>query len=405
VPADARRLIAAAFLRALAVGLSGVLLGVYLARLALSPGAIGLTVSAGLAGGALATLLATLGADRFGRRRFLVLSTALMAVGGVVLALTSSPVVLLATAFFGMANGMGRDRGAALVLDQAILPGVTTDAERTRLFAVYNVWQDVGHAGGGLLAMLPSLLRAAAGLDDLAALRVVFLLYAALLAAAALLYAGLSGQVEDGRFGAAPGARVTDAASLSPESRRLLVRISALFALDSLGGGFLTTSLLAFFFHERFGVDESVLGLLFFLARGANALSHLGAAWLARRIGLVRTMVFTHLPSSLLLLTVPFAPSFPVAALLFLVRESLVEMDVPTRQSYVMAVVRPAERTVASGVTHLVRLAAWAVAPAFAGAMMGTTLGAPLAIGAGLKIVYDVLLYRAFRGIKPPEER
>jgi predicted MFS family arabinose efflux permease len=192
---------------------------------------------------------------------------------------------------------------------------------------------------------------------------------------------------------------------LSAHSRRILWKISSLFAIDSLAGGFLTAALLAFFFYERFGVSEGVVGALFFGARVANAFSHLGAAWLARRIGLVNTMVFTHIPSSLLLATVPFAPSFPVAAALFLLREGLVEMDVPTRQSYVMAVVRTEERTVASGVTHLVRLGAWAVAPTFAGALMqGTSLATPLLIGAAMKIAYDLMLWVSFRGQRPPEE-
>jgi MFS family permease len=149
-----------------------------------------------------------------------------------------------------------------------------------------------------------------------------------------------------------------------------------------------------------------VIAVLFLGARGMNAISHLGAAWLAKRIGLVNTMVFTHIPSSLLLVTVAFAPNFWVAAVLFLLREGLVEMDVPTRQSYVMAMVRPEERTFASGVTHLVRLGGWAVAPSFAGFLMQfLTLSTPLFIGAGMKIAYDVMLYRAFRGLKPPEER
>src|SRR5262249_28280776 len=153
---------------------------------------------------------------------------------------------------------------------------------------------------------------------------------------------------------------------LATETKRTLWKISALFAVDSLAGGFLTAALLSFFFFERFGASEAAVGALFFGARVANAASHLGAAWLAKRIGLVNTMVFTHIPSSLLLVTVAFAPSFPIAAALFVLREGLVEMDVPTRQSYVMAVVRAEERTFASGVTHLVRLGAWAVAPAFA---------------------------------------
>ncbi|MGH8562056.1 MAG: MFS transporter, partial [Nevskiales bacterium] len=193
---------------------------------------------------------------------------------------------------------------------------------------------------------------------------------------------------------------------ITPQTRKTLWKISSLFAVDSLAGGFLTAALLALFFYERFGVGIATVGLLFFAARAAHAGSHLAAAWLARRIGLVNTMVFTHIPSSLLLATVAFAPNFTLAAILFLLREGLVEMDVPTRQSYVMAVVRPEERTFASGVTHLVRLAAWAVAPAFAGLLMqGGSLALPLIIGAAMKIAYDLMLYAAFRNMKPPEER
>jgi predicted MFS family arabinose efflux permease len=194
-------------------------------------------------------------------------------------------------------------------------------------------------------------------------------------------------------------------APLSPPTRRILWRISSLFAVDSLAGGFLTSALLAFFLYERFGVGLEAIAPLFFFARVANALSHLAAAWLAVRIGLVNTMVFTHIPSSLLLVTVAYAPSFPVAALLFLLREALVEMDVPTRQSYVMALVRPEERGLASGVTQLVRVAAWAVAPAFAGILMeGVSPAVPLVAGAALKIAYDLALWRAFRHVRPPEE-
>jgi MFS family permease len=179
-----------------------------------------------------------------------------------------------------------------------------------------------------------------------------------------------------------------------------------LFVLDSLGGGFLTASLVSWFFYRRFGVGEGSLGLLFFAARLLNALSHLGAAWLAKRIGLVNTMVFTHIPSSLFLITVAFAPNFAIASILFLLREGLVEMDVPTRQSYVMAVVRPEERTIASGVTQLVRMSMWAVGPAIAGWSMQTfSLGAPLGIAATMKISYDILLWGAFRHVRPPEEQ
>jgi predicted MFS family arabinose efflux permease len=221
--------------------------------------------------------------------------------------------------------------------------------------------------------------------------------YAALMLGIAPLYRGLS------RGDAAAGA--TPRRRLSPASRRVVWRLAALFGLDSVAGGFLTTALLALFFEQRFGAGIGTLGALFFAARVANAASHLAAAWLARRFGLLPTMVFTHIPSSVLLATVPFAPSFGVAAALFLVREGLVEMDVPTRQSYVMAIVRPEERTVASGITHLVRMGGWAVAPFVAGPLMAAVSPAvPLLVGAAMKVVYDVLLWIGFRRTRPPEE-
>jgi len=396
--AERRLLYAATFLRALATGMLGVVIGLELAALGISVAGIGFVVSAGLAGGACGSLVATLAADRIGRRRLLVVLALLGGAGGLVFAAATTPVVLGTAAFLGMLNGMGRDRGAALVLEQAILPATAPAARRTRAFAWYNVLQDTGHAVGGLLAAAPALLQRLAGLSAIASLRLAVVAYALLVLATVPLYARLSAAVE-----------LTPSADglprVSPESRRVLWRLSSLFALDSLGGGFLTAALVSLFFAERFGVGAGALGTLFFGARVANGLSHLGAAWLARRIGLVNTMVFTHVPSSLLLATVPFAPSFGIAAALFLLREGLVEMDVPTRQSYVMAVVRPEERVVASGVTHLVRTAAWAVAPSVAGVLMqGVSYTTPLFVGAGMKLLYDVLLYRAFRGRPAPEE-
>ena len=419
---DRRLILSTAFLRAVGTGMTGILAGLYLARLGLDAAQAGLVIGAGLAGSAGMTLLATTSADAFGRRRSLVLLS-LLGTAGVLAMLPAREVTpMVVFAALGMLNGMGRDRGGALVIEQAILPATTSDAERTRTFAWYNVVQDSGHALGSLLAGAPALIgmalagrnasgaagsaAATAAVDTVSnapAAREISLLagglaFAALLSASAIiLYLRLSPAVES----AAPRARVV----VTPATRRILWRISSLFMLDSLGGGFLTASLVAWFFYQRFGVDAGSLGLLFFGARVLNALSHLGAAWLARRIGLVNTMVFTHIPSSLLLATVAIAPNFTVAAILFLLREGLVEMDVPTRQSYVMAVVRPEERTIASGVTHLVRVSMWAVGPAIAGwAMQKYSIGAPLAIAATLKIVYDVLLWMAFRKLKPPEE-
>ena len=193
---------------------------------------------------------------------------------------------------------------------------------------------------------------------------------------------------------------------VSSEAKSMVMRLSALFAIDSLGGGFLLDALVSYWFFRRFGIAEGQLAVLFFAVHLLNALSHLGAAFLAQRIGLIKTMVFTHLPSSIYLIAVPFAPSPRWAVALFLLRESLVEMDVPTRQSYVAAVVRPTERSFASGITNLTRNVAWAVSSAVAGVFMqNIALAAPLWMGGGLKIIYDVLLWRAFRHVVPPEER
>ena len=394
----ARRLLyVSAFVRAFSTSTAGVTLGGFLARLDARGGELGAVITAGLAGGAVAAIIATFAADRIGRRRFLVATTLLGAGGTVVFALASTPLALAAAAFIGMVNGMGKDRGAALILEQAVLPGLAPPDQRTSVIARYTMMLDLGHALGALAAGAPAFLARATVLDGADPHRATLIACATCALVALAIYAALGRTLE---VDAAP--RVT----LTPRSRSIVTRICALFAIDSLAGGFLTTAMMSFFFFERFGVSEAVVAALFFGARLLNAVSHLGAAWLARRIGLVNTMVFTHIPSSLLLVTVAFAPSFPVAAVLFLVREGLVEMDVPTRQSYAMAVVEPGERTVVSGLTLLVRLAAWAVAPAFAGLLMtGETMYLPLVIGAGMKIAYDLLLWRAFRGVKPPEER
>jgi MFS family permease len=398
---DRHILYAAALLRALATGMAGVLIGLYLARLGFDAAAIGMVISAGLAGATAAVLLATFTADRIGRRRMLLGLTVLGAAGGAAAALGPGDWVMGVVAFLGMLNGMGRDRGAALVLEQAILPSTTDDAGRTGAFAWYNVLIDIGHAVGALLAALPSLLSQRLDIDETLAYQWSFVLYAALQAGALPLYLRLSPAAEAPREDLR-----AEAARVSPASRRILWRICALFGLDALAGGFMGAALMSYFFAERFGASAAAIGALFFGARIMNALSHLAAARLAKRIGLVKTMVFTHTPSSLLLVTVAFAPNFPVAAILFLLREGLVEMDVPTRQSYVMAVVRPEERSFASGVTHLVRLGGWAVAPAAAGLLMqGVALATPLVIGAGMKIGYDLMLYLSFRRIRPPEER
>lgn len=395
---DSRRLLAAAAIRAFATAMAAVLLGIYLARRGLSLPEVGGVLSAGLGGGFVAMALVSAYADRWGRKRALILLAVVGAIGGALLALAHTLPAALAAAVIGMVNGAGRDRGAAFVLDQAILPQFVRDEQRTMIFARYNLLQSLGQAFGALAAGIPVLVQRWWSIADLPSLQSMFVVYAGLLAISAVLYRGLSEDVE------APH-RSADR-RVSAGTRRTLRRLSTLFAIDSIAGGFLGSALISYFFFERFGATTAVIGILFFAAGLLNAASHLAAAWLAARIGLVNTMVFTHVPSSVILIAVGLAPNLLVAAVLFLLREALVEMDVPTRQSYVMAVVQPAERTLAAGLTSLVRLGGWAVSPSIAGFLMqGVTLAAPLFMGASLKIAYDLLLYVAFRKLRPPEER
>lgn len=390
-------LFAAAGLRSFITGLTGILLGLYLARLEVAPATVGLVVGLGLAGNALGTAFVALGGERVGRRRLLVTASVLSAAGLGVIALAADPAILGAAAFLGMVNGMGRDRGPGQTLDHSLLADWATDGERTRRFARYALVQDVLGAGGALAAGVPTLLSDVLHVSALAGHRWVLASAAGLSLLTAGLYAALPQTPAPSRPTRGP---------LSPISRRRLVGLSSLFALDSLGGGLIAGSVLSYWFFRRFDLDGAALGPMFFAARILNALSYLVAERLARRIGLVRTMVFTHFPSSLLLFVLPFVPTPATAIAVFLLREALVQMDVPTRESYVGAVTQPGERTFAFGVTGLVRNTGWALGPTLAGlAMSAWGLAAPLVAGAGLKSVYDVALYVSYRGVAAPEER
>jgi MFS family permease len=397
---DRRLIYAAALLRGLAAGAISVLAAVYLAKRGFPADDIGV-LSAGMVGVFVGTVYGTFLADRVGRRRSLMLLALLAAVGGAALAWFDSLAAVALAAFIGMLSTQGSDRGAAQALEVSILPSTTSDAERTRVYAWYNALADAGGAAGALLAALPAVLRMQFELTEVRAYDATLLVYAALLVGVALLYSRLSRATEPAH--AATGLSAHD---LPPSARRNVWRFAGLSAMDSLGGGFIGSALIAYYLYARFGVGEGALALLFAAARVMTVLSHFAAAWLARRIGLVNTMVFTHIPSSLLLLTLPIAPTFAVAAVLFILREGLSEMDVPTRQSYLMAIVPPHERAWASGLTQLARASGRMIAPAFAGAAMHAgALWLPLVAGATIKIAYDLLLWRAFQATKPPEER
>jgi predicted MFS family arabinose efflux permease len=374
-----------------------VLLGLYTARLGFSAVEIGVVLSAALWGAALAALVTLVVGYRFPQRALLVSLSTLPALGAVVLLSTEAFPIVLAAAFVGMFNVHGRDRGAIPILEQALLPLTTDDSQRTRVFAWYNVLLDAGYAGGGLLAALPTLFESTLGLGEVEAMRAALALFCVLYGAAAVLYLRLPAAI--------PKAHSVSLSRLSPASRPIVTKISALFFIDAFGGGFIGSALLAYYFSEQFAAPAAQVAVLFAAGRVLSAFSHLGAAWLARRIGLINTMVYTHIPTSLLLFTIVASDSFAVAATLFLLREALNEMDVPTRQSYVMAVVRPEERLAAAGITSLVRSGGWALAPMLAGVMMQVGgLGLPLVAAGVTKITYDLLLWREFRKLKPPEE-
>jgi len=392
-------LFVAAGVRSFTVAMTGVLLGLYFAETGAGPATLGLVVGAGAAGSAAGTAALAWRPAWFRPRTTLIAVALLSAAGLLTVSLGSGTALLTMAAFFGMVNGVGRDRGPAQALEQSLLADAAPAHRRTAVFTQYALIQDATGAVGALALGLPALLESAGGIPAAAGYRGTLAGGAGLLLLSAALYGRATGDAAAARAGLAP------TATLSPRSRRRLTGLSGLFALDSLGGGFLAGSIISYWFFQRFGLGGDVLGPVFFGARVLNATSYPVAAFLARRIGLVRTMVFTHLPSSLVLLALPLVPGAALAIGLFLVREALVQMDVPTRQSYVAAVTLPGERTFAMAVTGLVRNVGWAFGPAAAGITMRLLgLGAPLVVGAVLKIGYDVALFAAYRSVPAPEE-
>jgi MFS family permease len=391
----------AGFLRALGVGFLGVVLGVYLSRVGVSATWIGLVIGAGIAGMSVATATASWVGPRIGCRSTLVVLSLLTALGGLALAVVPSLSALLFLAFLGMINGTGTDRSASFALEQAIIPGLVPDSGRTWSLSWYNALLDGGGALGALGAALPVAIRGIVHVDWRTAYGYLFFAFAALQILLACVYLFLPSHKDLMRS----KSRDVTSPAVSPQSRRVVRNLAALFLIDSFGGGFLTDAVVSYWFFHRFGLTEQSLGVIFFAVHLLNAISHLGAAWIAQRIGLVNTMVFTHLPSSVFLIAIPLASSPVLAVTLLLLRETFVEMDVPTRQSYVAAMVQPHERAFASGITNVTRTAGWAVASSLSGAIMqNLSFSAPLVLGGTLKIVYDILLYRRFHHLKPPEE-
>ena len=390
--------------RTFSLGALSLALPLLLKHRGLSAAALGGVLTATLVEDALLTVAVTALAPRWGRRRLLILSAIPMVAGGVALALARDTTWLLAAVVVAVVSSNGQDAGPFSPLEVALLPDAVAPRRQTRAFAWLNVAGFLPAALGALAAGQWTRAAMASGVAIEDALRSVVWGYVVGGGVLALVYSGLGRDPgRPSRSSAVPGPPRTWLGL--HRSRSIVMQLAGLQALDALAGGFVAQSLLVYWFDQRFGAGPDVLGRLFFGTQVLSALSFLAAARLAERVGLLHTMVFTHVLSNLLLAAVAVMPTLRLAAVTLLCRHLFSQMDVPTRQSYVMAVVRPEERTFASGITHLVRLGGWALAPAFAGLLMaGHSLATPIYVGAAMKIFYDLALWRAFRSLKPPEE-
>jgi MFS family permease len=396
---DGRLLFTTRVLRMFGYGSLAVVLVLYLAALGLDGVTIGIILTLTLVGDTLVSLWLTTSADRLGRRRVLIAGSLLMVGAGVAFALTSSVPFLILAATIGVISPSGNEVGPFLAVEQAALSQATPDRRRTATFAWYNLAGYVATATGALAAGVVSQMLLGGGLAAVDSYRVIVLGYAAIGLVMAAVFAMVRPAVE---------APHVDPAGVDDGIRRrlglgrskgIVLRLSLLFSLDAFAGGFVPQSLMAYWFHLRFGVEPALLGGIFFGANILAAVSSLSAARIADRIGLINTMVFTHLPSNILLIFVPIMPSLPLAIGCLLLRYSLSQMDVPTRQSYVISVVEPDERSAAAGVTGIARTTGAAISPSLSAPLVASAglASVPFFVAGGLKIVYDLLLYRAFR--------
>jgi MFS family permease len=383
-------------LRDMGDGFVAVLLPAYLLALGFSPLQVGIIATASLLGSAFLTIGAGFLGVRYDHRQLLFAAAGLMVATGAAFAVIHDYALLLLIAFAGTVNPSAGSVSVFVPLEHAVLAREVADAERTRMFARYSLVGALAGAAGALASATPDLLGPV-GLDQLNAIKAMFVLYALLGLLGGFLYA----QIPRRR----PAADSASASALGP-SRKIVFKLAALFSLDAFAGGFVVQSLLALWLFEKFGLSLAEAGVFFFWSGVLSAFSFPVAAWLSQRIGLINTMVFTHIPSSIALMLAAFAPTLPLALVLLLIRAALSQMDVPSRSSYVMAVVTEAERAAAASFTSVPRSLAAAASPALAGALFAASLRAwPLVLCGVLKIIYDLLLLMQFRHLKPPEER
>lgn len=388
-------------IRLFCYGFLSVILALYLAETGFDEKQIGLLFTFTLIGDAGISLWLTTNADRLGRRKTLLIGAMLMVGAGAVFVVTHNIVLLMAAAIIGVISPSGNEIGPFLSVEQAGLTQLISDKNRTKIFAWYNMVGSFATATGALAGGWLAQILQGNGWTQLESYRLVLMGYGLGGIMLVLLFRGLS-----------PAIEVTNRISEIKhtlglhQSRNVVFKLSALFALDAFAGGLIVQSMIAYWFHIKFGIDSGVLGSIFFGANVLAGISALLAVPLANKIGLINTMVFTHIPSNILLMLVPLMPTLPLAIGLLLLRFSISQMDVPTRQSYTMSVVAPDERSAASGVTAIARSVGAALSPTLTGILFSipALFNAPLFLAGGLKIIYDLLLFREFRSVKPPEE-
>ena len=412
---DGKLLLVARILRTFAYGFLSVILAIYLKLLGFNELYIGLILTTTLVNSVIFTLIASFYADRIGRRKILIVYSGLMSLSGAIFFVTSNYVALIVSAFIGTINVTGTETGSFLSIEQAMLPQTISDIKkRNTIYALYNMVGTFAMSAGVLVSGLPMILEHYYGFNQIGSIKPLFLLYSIFGLGVLGIYFLVSKKVEvivkdqdDNNNNISKKVRKPLKETLSPKSKEIVGKLSGLFAIDSFAGGFVIQSIVSFWFFTRFGVELTILSYIFSIAGVLTAFSFLVAAKIADKIGLINTMVFTHIPSNILLILVAFAPTFPLAIALYLARMALSQMDVPTRQSYIIAVVKEEERTAAAGITNISRNVAQAVSPSLAGYILQSLsfLSTPFILGGVLKIVYDIALYFNFKNIKPSDEK
>ena len=419
---DGKLLLVAKIVRTFAYGFLSVILAIYLKLIGFDEFLIGIILTTTLLNSVIFTLIASFYADKIGRRKFLLIYAALMSVSGLIFAVSENYTVLVIAAFIGTINITGTETGAFLTIEQAILPQTLNNVrKRNTIFAIYNMAGTLAMAIGVLLSGLPAILQQHLQyfnivLNQIDSIKLLFVLYSLLGILLIGIYQSLSYKIEvqkdkgedksdSNLFTRQKIKEKTKRSSLSPQSKGIVLRLSGLFAVDSFAGGFVIQGIVSFWFFTRFGADLTTLSYIFSIAGVLTAFSYIAAAKIADKIGLINTMVFTHIPANILIIGLAFAPTLAVAVILYLLRMALSQMDVPTRQSYIVAVVREEERTSAAGITNISRNDTQAISPSLVRILIHSlSLSAPFVIGGVLKVAYDMALFLNFRKVKTREE-